>query len=119
MAFSIFSFGMLCPRASATALRNRAFESGSPPPIREATAISLASFSNILPRFASAAPFLCLIVCHLLCPDIFSPRIRCWRRRSNADEHGSQDGAAELEDEEHDERREIEGAHDEPASERL
>src|SRR6185369_7353338 len=110
---------MLCPRASATALRRRAFESGSPPPIREATAISFASFSNILPRFASAAPFLCLIVCHLLCPDIFSPRYGNCRRRSHAYEHGSQDRPAELEDEQHDERREIESAHDEPASERL
>ena len=32
--------------------------------------IARASFEKSLPRFASAAPFLCLIEDHLLCPDI-------------------------------------------------
>ena len=31
--------------------------------------IARESFEKSLPRFASAAPFLCLIVDHLLCPD--------------------------------------------------
>src|SRR5437763_16756785 len=31
--------------------------------------IARESFENSLPRFASAAPFLCLIDDHLLCPD--------------------------------------------------
>src|SRR5262245_44143324 len=31
--------------------------------------IARVSFENSLPRFASAAPFLCLIEDHLLCPD--------------------------------------------------
>src|SRR4051794_27674973 len=31
--------------------------------------IAFESFVKSLPRFASAAPFLCLIVDHLLCPD--------------------------------------------------
>src|ERR1700759_3117116 len=42
---------------------------GSPPPSFAATMIERASFENSLPRFASAAPFLCLIDDHLLCPD--------------------------------------------------
>src|SRR4051812_41539285 len=32
--------------------------------------IARASFENSLPRLASAAPFLCLIELHLLCPDM-------------------------------------------------
>ena len=32
--------------------------------------IARVSFEKSLPRFASAAPFLCLIDDHLLCPDI-------------------------------------------------
>src|SRR4029077_6866626 len=43
---------------------------GSPPRPRAATVTSRASLLKSLPRFASAAPFLCLIECHLECPDI-------------------------------------------------
>src|SRR5262245_62040310 len=65
------SLGMFCAFASETALRRRALESTSPlAPVRVATVISLIIFVKILPRFASSAPFLCLIVCHLECPDI-------------------------------------------------
>ena len=46
------------------------FASASPPPIREATVISLIILVNILPLFASMAPFLCFILAHLLWPDI-------------------------------------------------
>src|SRR5690349_22386928 len=56
--------------ASAIALRKRALPSGSPPPLRAATVISLINFVNNLPRLASSAPFLCLILCHFECPDI-------------------------------------------------
>src|SRR3974390_742999 len=42
---------------------------GSPPPSLAATMIARASFEKSLPRLASAAPFLCLIEDHLLCPD--------------------------------------------------
>src|SRR5205085_6074674 len=49
------------------------------PPSRAATMIARVSFEKSLPRFASAAPFLCLIEDHLLCPDT-QPRSR--RRRS-------------------------------------
>src|ERR1051325_7974290 len=43
--------------------------SGSPPPSLAATMIARDSFEKSWPRFASAAPFLCLIDDHLLCPD--------------------------------------------------
>src|SRR3954463_1318060 len=66
---------MFPPLASLTALRRRAFASTSPPPVRVATVISLIIFVKILPRLASSAPFLCLIVCHLECPDIRNERI--------------------------------------------
>src|SRR5687768_15884647 len=76
MARSMVSFGIFCALASFTAFRRRAFESTSPlPPVRAATVISLMSLVKILPRFASRAPFLCLIVCHFECPDI-DPSLR-------------------------------------------
>src|SRR5690349_12305278 len=64
------SLGMLPALASAIALRRRALPSGSPPPLRAATVISLINLVNSLPRLASSAPFLCLILCHFECPDI-------------------------------------------------
>src|SRR5512143_3091589 len=66
----MFSAGMLTDLASATMVRRRGFESGSPPPARAATAISLMMRVKMRPRLASAAPFLCLMVCHLEWPDI-------------------------------------------------
>src|SRR5512141_2682525 len=42
---------------------------GSPPPSLAAMMIARESFEKSLPRLASAAPFLCLMVDHLLCPD--------------------------------------------------
>src|SRR5437870_4147114 len=59
--------------AVATALRRRGFELRSPPPSRAATWISLMHLVQRRPRFASAAPFLCLIVAHLEWPDM--PRV--------------------------------------------
>ena len=46
--------------------RNRGFPPGSPPPSLAATEISLMILEKTLPRLASAAPFLCLMVLHLL-----------------------------------------------------
>ena len=43
--------------------------SGSGPPSFAATMIARESFEKSCPRFASAAPFLCLMLDHLLCPD--------------------------------------------------
>src|SRR5258705_2752518 len=65
---------MLPALASRMALRRRALASGSPPPVRAATVISLMNLVKMLPRFASVAPFLCLIECHFECPDILSYR---------------------------------------------
>src|ERR1700680_2966352 len=61
---------MLPALASRIALRRRALASGSPPPVRAATVISLMNLVKSLPRLASVAPFLCLIECHFECPDI-------------------------------------------------
>ena len=49
--------------------RNRALVSGLPPPLA-ATAISFSKRVKILPRLASSAPFLCLIVAHFEWPDM-------------------------------------------------
>src|SRR5204862_5063621 len=70
MARSMLSFGMLFAFASAMAARRRGLPMGSPPPMRAATVISLRMRVKTLPRFASAAPFLCLMVLHLLWPDM-------------------------------------------------
>src|SRR5205807_1305299 len=70
MARSMLSFGMLLAFASAMAARRRGLPLTSPPPMRAATVISLRMRVKTLPRFASAAPFLCLMVDHLLWPDI-------------------------------------------------
>jgi len=42
-------------------------------PLRAATVISLISLVKTLPRLASMAAFLCLIVLHFECPDIANP----------------------------------------------
>jgi hypothetical protein len=65
IARSMFSLGMLAALAASTAVRRRGLKLGSPlPPIRAATVISRMSLVNILPRFASLAAFLCLMVLH-------------------------------------------------------
>ena len=64
----MLSPGMFAARASSIARRRRGLPLGSPPPMRAATVISLISLVKILPRLASAAPFLCLIVDHLEWP---------------------------------------------------
>src|SRR6185436_8468659 len=70
MARSMFSRGILFALASAMMVRSRGFVPGSPPPLRAATVSSLIMRVKALPRLASAAPFLCLIVCHLEWPDM-------------------------------------------------
>src|SRR5438067_2108470 len=72
MARLMLSDGMFSAFAAATAVRRRGFLSGSPP-LLAAILISLIRRVNILPRLASSAPFLCLIVAHLLWPDIVQP----------------------------------------------
>src|SRR5947207_13040841 len=65
----MLSFGIEYDRAFSTAFCSARFAPGSPPPSRAATMIARVSFEKSFPRFASAAPFLCLIDDHLLCPD--------------------------------------------------
>src|SRR5213592_1846528 len=64
------SFGMLLFLASLTAARRRGLPLISPPPERAATVISLMRRVKSFPRFASVAPFLCLMVLHRLWPDM-------------------------------------------------
>src|SRR3954468_22877756 len=66
----MLSAGMLTDFASAMIVRRRGLVSASPPPFLAATVSSLMMRVKILPRLASAAPFLCLIVCHLEWPDM-------------------------------------------------
>jgi hypothetical protein len=64
--------------ALSIASRSRGFAPGSPPPRRDATVISLISRVKTLPRFASAAAFLCLMFAHLLWPAMVVPNtIEC------------------------------------------
>src|SRR5438270_5538179 len=65
----MFSFGIEYERAFSIAFWSARFPPGSPPPSFAATMIARESFEKSLPRLASAAPFLCLIDDHLLCPD--------------------------------------------------
>src|SRR5437868_15287316 len=65
----MLSFGMEYDFAFSIAFCSARLPAGSPPPSFAATMIARESFEKSLPRFASAAPFLCLIDDHLLCPD--------------------------------------------------
>src|SRR5438874_1728136 len=69
IARSMLSFGIEYDFAFSIAFCNARLPAGSPPPSFAATMIARDSFENSFPRFASAAPFLCLIEDHLLCPD--------------------------------------------------
>src|SRR2546430_14064562 len=72
MARLILSAGMFSALAAAIAVLRRGFLSESPP-LFAAMLISLIRRVKIFPRLASSAPFLCLIVAHLLWPDIVQP----------------------------------------------
>jgi len=69
----MFSAGIFSALAARIAVRSRGLPSGSPPPPFAAIVISLMRRENILPRLASVAPFLCLIVAHFECPDMMLP----------------------------------------------
>src|SRR5436190_17448247 len=66
----MLSFGIEAALAFSTAFWSERLPAGSGPPSFAATMIARVSFEKSLPRFASTAPFLCLIDDHLLCPDI-------------------------------------------------
>src|SRR5664280_1567000 len=68
----MFSAGMFSALAARIAVRSRGLPSGSPPPPFAAIEISLMRRVNILPRLASVAPFLCLMVAHFEWPDMSS-----------------------------------------------
>src|SRR3954469_11697389 len=68
MARLMVSLGIDPALASDTALRRRGLPDRSPPPMRAATVSSLMSLVKSLPRLASRAPFLCLIVAHFEWP---------------------------------------------------
>src|SRR5205814_7446207 len=74
MARLMLSAGMFSALAAAMAVRKRGLVSGSPP-FFAAIEISLIRRVKALPRLASSAPFLCLIVAHLEWPDIARPRV--------------------------------------------
>src|SRR5690349_18022044 len=65
----MLSFGIEYERAFSMAFWSARFAAGSGPPSLAAAMIARESFVKSAPRFASAAPFLCLIDDHLLCPD--------------------------------------------------
>src|SRR5260370_34095023 len=75
MARSTLSLGMFAAFAARIAVRRRGLEFGSPPPMRAAMLISRMIRVKTRPRFASVAPFLCLIVAHFECPDLTHPRL--------------------------------------------
>src|SRR5712691_12920397 len=66
---------MFAALAARIAVRRRGLVFGSPPPMRAAMLISRMMRVNTRPRFASVAPFLCLIVAHFECPDMTHPRL--------------------------------------------
>src|SRR4028119_1115920 len=67
-ARSILSAGTDNRLAPEMASARRGLPAGSPPPVLAATSMVLISLANSLPRLASIAPFLCLVVAHLECP---------------------------------------------------
>src|SRR3954469_10289014 len=108
IARSMLSFGMEYDRAFSIAFCSARLPPGSGPPSFAATMIARESLEKSLPRFASAAPFLCLMDDHLLCPDtrrlpypleeqFVHPRIFCQLRVEGRDEEASltqEDGLA-------------------------
>src|SRR6267142_4273314 len=77
---------MFAALAASMAVRSRGLEFGSPPPMRAAMLISRMIRVKTRPRFASVAPFLCLIVAHFECPDMTHPLLfhatTAWPRSS-------------------------------------
>src|SRR6185312_14037719 len=67
----MLSFGIDASRALRIASSSGGFPVGSPPPSRAATMIARVSFEKALPRRESTIAFLCLMLAHLECPDMF------------------------------------------------
>src|SRR5579863_9138546 len=81
MARSILSLGMFSALAERMAVRRRGLVSGSAPPVRVAIVNSRIILVKTLPRFASVAAFLCLIVAHFECPDMDKPSREVWQEQ--------------------------------------
>src|SRR5271155_3903089 len=81
MARSMLSLGIFSPLAVKIAVRRRGFVTGSAPPVRAAMVNSRMSFVKILPRRASVAAFLCLMVAHFECPDMEEPFRELWQEQ--------------------------------------
>src|ERR1043166_5243378 len=86
----MLSAGMFSDLAARMAVRNRGLVSGSPP-FFAAMLISLIRRVKILPRLASSAPFLCLIVAHFEWPDMEIPRYLNSKFRRNRPKRRSSD----------------------------
>src|SRR5680860_1592623 len=69
----MLSLGTELSLAFCTALWRVGLASRLPPPSRAATSMKRSSLLHIFERWASAAPFLRLIVDHFECPDISPP----------------------------------------------
>src|SRR6476659_5471256 len=69
-ARSMLSLGTLVFWAFWIASKSVGLPAGSPPPCFAATSMFLISFAKSLPRLASIAAFLCLVVAHLEWPDM-------------------------------------------------
>src|SRR4026208_1857898 len=65
----MLSFGTLSARASRMGVWSLGFVAGLPPPSLAAIWMARQSFDHSLPRRASAAPFLCLLVAQWEGPD--------------------------------------------------
>src|SRR5579863_4537654 len=76
MARSMLSLGIFSLFAERMAVRRRGLVMGSAPPVRAAMVNSRIILVKILPRLASVAAFLCLIVAHLECPDMRKPSVQ-------------------------------------------
>src|SRR5580692_1625768 len=81
MARSMLSLGMFSPLAARMAVRRRGLVSGSAPPVRAAIVSSRIILVKILPRLASVAAFLCLIVAHFECPDMVNLLREVWQEQ--------------------------------------
>src|SRR3954471_7689498 len=67
----MLSLGMDASLALRIASSNAGLPTGSPPPSRAATMIARVSLEDCLPRLESTIAFLCLMLAHLECPDIY------------------------------------------------
>src|SRR6478735_5514830 len=67
----MLSFGIDASLALRIASSSAGLPTGSPPPSRAATMIARVSFEKCLPRRESTIAFLCLMLAHLECPDMY------------------------------------------------